>query len=334
MATQPVTPSVASAPPLTAAGRRGLLRRGGGGPRGRRGETLAAYLFLLPYLLVIGVFLVFVSIYGIGLSLFRVDIGFTAPEFVGFHYYQALFSQLSDVANSDFWTSMLNIIKFVVVIVTFQTILALVLAVLLQNSVLKNRPTLKGVFRTIFYIPALTSSVAVSLIFLWFYNPNGVFNYLLSLVHIPGPLWLEDPFWALPAIMILNIWTTGAAFMIYFLAALQDIPQELIEAAEVDGANRFQAFWNITLPLLRPAIFLVVALGTIGGFQMFDQVFFMTNPPGSPLNSTLTPLLEIYNEAFQNNRFGSAAAMSVILFVIILIVTLVQRRFIDIGSNQ
>ena len=185
MATQPVTPSVASAPPLTAGGRRSLLRRGGGGPKGRRGEAFAAYLFLLPYLLVIGVFLVFVSIYGIGLSLFRVDLGFTAPEFVGLHYYQVLFSQLSDVANSDFWTSMLNIVKFVIIIVTFQTILALVLAVLLQNSILQNRPTLKGVFRTIFYIPALTSSVAVSLIFLWFYNPNGVFNYLLSRVHIP-----------------------------------------------------------------------------------------------------------------------------------------------------
>jgi len=333
MATQPETPSIASAPPLTTAGRRSLLRQGRGGPKSRRSETLAAYLFLLPYLLVTGVFLVFVSLYGIGLSLFKVDIGFTTPEFVGFHYYQVLFNQLSDVADSDFWISMINIIKFVVVIVTFQTLLALVLAVLLQNSVLKKRPTLRGVFRTIFYIPALTSSVAVSLIFLWFYNPNGLFNYLLSLVHIPGPLWLEDPFWALPAIMILNIWTTGAAFMIYFLAALQDIPQELIEAAEVDGANRFQAFWNITLPLLRPAIFLVVALGTIGGFQMFDQVFFMTNPPGSPLNSTLTPLLEIYNEAFQNNRFGSAAAMSVILFAIILVVTLVQRRFIDTGQN-
>ena len=137
-----------------------------------------------------GVFLVFVSLYGIGLSLFRVDIGFTAPEFVGFHYYQAIFSQLSDIADSDFWISMINIIKFVAVIVTFQTLLALVRAVVLQNSVLKKRPSLRGVFRTIFYIPALTSSVAVSLIFLWFYNPNGLFNYLLSLVHIPGPLWL------------------------------------------------------------------------------------------------------------------------------------------------
>lgn len=332
MAMQSTTPSVTSAPPITAEGQRKLRRGLGRPPKGSRGEALAAYLFLLPYLFVIGVFFVFVSIYGIGLSLFKIDIGFTPPEFVGFHNYQVLFNQLSDVANSDFWTSMINIIKFVVVIVIFQTMLALILAMLLQNEVLKNRPTIRGVFRTLFYIPALTSSVAVSLIFLWFYNPNGVINYLLSQVHIPGPLWLEDPNFALPSIMLLNIWTTSASFMLYFMAALQDIPGELIEAAEVDGANRFQAFWSITLPLLRPAIFLVVALGTIGGFQMFDQAFFMTN--GGPLNSTLTPLLEIYNTAFQNNQFGLASAMSVILFIVIFIVTIIQRRLIDPGTQS
>lgn len=332
MATQPVAPSVASAPPITSEGRRRLFRGSGDKPKARPGEALAAYLFLTPYLIVLGVFILFVSIYGVGLSLFRIDIGFTTPEFIGFHNYQILFSQLSNVSESDFWTSMVNILKFVVVIVIVQTILALVLAELLQNSIFKNRSTLKGIFRTIFYIPALTSSVAVSLIFLWFYNPNGLFNYLLSLVHIPGPQWLDDPTFALPALMILNIWTTSAAFMIYFLAALQDVPRELIEAAEVDGAGRFQAFWNVTLPLLRPSIFLVVALGTIGGFQMFDQAFFMTN--GGPLNSTLTPLLEIYNVAFQDNRFGLAAAMSAILFVVIFVVTLVQRRLIDPATQQ
>src|SRR5947209_1414107 len=242
MATQPAAPSVASAPPITTEGRRRLRRGIGSEPKGRPGETLAAYLFLLPYLIVLGVFIVFVSLYGIGLSLFRVDIGFSTPEFVGFHNYEILFNQLSNVAESDFWTSMINILKFVVVIVIVQTLLALVLALLLQNTILKNRPTLRGIFRTIFYIPALTSSVAVSLIFLWFYNPNGVFNYLLSLVHIPGPQWLDDPTFALPALMILNIWTTSASFMIYFMAALQDVPKELIEAAEVDGADRFQAF--------------------------------------------------------------------------------------------
>jgi multiple sugar transport system permease protein len=131
--------------------------------------------------------------------------------------------------------------------------------------------------------------------------------------------------------MILNIWTTAAAFMIYFLAALQDIPKELIEAAQVDGANRFQAFWNVTLPLMRPAIFFVVALGTIGGFQMFDQAKFMTN--GGPDNATLTPMLEIYNAAFAQAHFGLAAAMSVVLFIIIMIVTLIQRRLIDPSTN-
>ncbi len=132
--------------------------------------------------------------------------------------------------------------------------------------------------------------------------------------------------------MLLNIWSTAATFMIYFLAALQDLPREVLEASEVDGASRVQSFWYITVPLLRPTIFLVVALGTIGSFQMFDQAKFMTE--GGPLNSTLTPLLEIYNAAFNDSRFGSAAAMAVILFIIIFAVTLLQRRFIDTSTSS
>ncbi|MBO0790214.1 MAG: sugar ABC transporter permease [Ktedonobacteraceae bacterium] len=289
----------------------------------QRGETLAAYLFLTPYLLVLFVFFAIVSIYGVGLSLFTVDIGFTPPQFVGFHNYQILFQQLfTNPSFSPFWISIANIIKFTVIVVSVQTVLALMLALLLQTLVRG-----KGVFRTIFYIPAITSSVATSLIFLWLYNPEGLINYLLSLIHIPGPDWLNDPFWALPSLMMLNIWSTAAAFMIYFLAALQDLPREILEAAEVDGANRFQVFWHVTVPLLRPTTFLVVALGTIGAFQMFDQAKFMTD--GGPLNSTLTPMLEIYKAAFNDSRFGSAAAMSVILFLIIFVVTILQRRFID-----
>ncbi len=321
MASQPASSSVASAPPMTKTGRR-TLKRGTGGSGRRASETLSAYLFLLPYLLVLLVFTIGVAIYGIGLSLFTVDLGFTPPQFVGFHNYQILFNQLADFANSYFWISMVNIIKYVVVIVIGQTILALALAVILQNIT-----QARGIFRTILYIPAVTSSVATALIFLWLYNPDGLIDYALYLLHIPGPDWLNNPTFALPALMLLNIWTTGAAFMIYFLAALQDIPKELIEAASVDGANRWQAFWYITIPLLRPAIFLVVALGTIGGFQMFDQAKFMTN--GGPLNATLTPMLEIYNAAFQDSHFGLAAAMSVLLFILIFIVTLIQRRLID-----
>ncbi|GAC1349982.1 MAG: sugar ABC transporter permease [Ktedonobacteraceae bacterium] len=273
MATEPAVPSIAATPPLTPEGRQRLMRGMGGRSRQRRRDTLTAYLFLTPYLLVLFVFLIFVSAYGIGLSLFRVDIGFTTPEFVGLQNYQRLFEQLfTDPSLSLFWISMLNIFKFVIVIVIGQTILALVLAMILQASIFG-----KGIFRTIFYIPAVTSSVATALIFLWLYNPDGLINYVLSLVHLTGPDWLNDPTFALPSLMLLNIWTTAAAFMIYFMAALQDLPKEVLEASVVDGANRFQTFRYVTVPLLRPTIFLVVALGTIGGFQMFDQAKFMTN---------------------------------------------------------
>jgi multiple sugar transport system permease protein len=291
----------------------------------QRGETLAAYLFLAPYLIVLGVFTVFVALYGIGLSFFKIDIGFTTPQFIGLRNYQAIFNQLSYASESDFWISIANIIKFTVVVVIGETIIALLMALLLQAIHLKAR----GIFRTILYLPAVTSSVAVALIFLWFYNPQGVINYLLSLVGIPGPHWLEDPNFALPALMLLNIWTTAATFMLYFLAAIQDLPKDLYEAAEVDGANRWHLFTNITIPLLRPSIFLVVALGTIGAFQMFDQAKFMTD--GGPLRSTLTPLLEIYNAAFRDNHFGLAAAMSVLLFILIFLVTIAQRRVIDVN---
>jgi multiple sugar transport system permease protein len=291
----------------------------------QRGETLAAYLFLTPYLIVLGVFTIFVALYGVGLSFFKIDIGFTAPQFIGLRNYQAIFNQLSYASESDFWISIVNILKFTVVVVIGETIIALLMALLLQAIHLKAR----GIFRTILYMPAVTSSVAVALIFLWFYNPQGVINYLLSLVGIPGPHWLEDPNFALPALMLLNIWTTAATFMLYFLAAIQDLPKDLYEAAEVDGANRWHLFSNITIPLLRPSIFLVVALGTIGAFQMFDQAKFMTN--GGPLRSTLTPLLEIYNAAFRDNHFGLAAAMSVLLFILIFLVTIAQRRVIDVN---
>jgi multiple sugar transport system permease protein len=303
------------------------LQRRRGSKSWRASETLTAYLFLTPYLIVLLVFLIYVALYGVGLSFFKVDIGFTTPVFVGLRNYAFLFTQLAHPQLSDFWISIYNIIRFTFFVVLGQTILALLMALLLQTLVLG-----RGIWRTIFYVPAVTSSVATSLIFLWLYNPDGVFNYLLSLVGISGPDWLNNVFWALPALMLLNIWTTASSFMIYFLAALQDVPKEVLEAAVMDGAGHFRTLWHITVPLLRPTIFLVVALGTIGAFQMFDQAKFMTN--GQPLNSTLTPMLEIYNEGFQNGRFGMAAAMSVLLFLLIFIVTVLQRRLLDPGARR
>jgi len=285
--------------------------------------SVAAYIFLSPYLILLSVFTIFAVLYGLFLSFFTVDIGINAPVFVGFRNYVTLWNQLFYSGGvGDFWIAMLNGLKFAVVVVSGQTALALLLALLLHRITF-----LKGVFRTIFYLPAVTSSIAISLIFIWLYTPQGFINYWLSLLHISGPRWLEDPATALFAIMLLNIWTTAPTFMLFFLGALEGIPQQFYEAAVVDGGNRSRIFWHITLPLLRPIIFLVVALGTISSFQVFDQVKIMTE--GGPLQSTLTPVYEMYTTAFGDDKFGLAAAMSVLLFLIIFAITSLQRRFID-----
>jgi multiple sugar transport system permease protein len=202
--------------------------------------------------------------------------------------------------------------------------LSLALALLLNQKV-RGR----GIFRTAFYLPSLTSSVAISLIFIWLYNSQGVINFLLSLVHIPGRAWLYDPTTALPSVMLLNIWTTAPTFMLLYLAALQDIPDHLYEAARVDGATSWDILRKITIPLLRPTTFLVTALGTIGCFQMFDQAYLMGGADGGTLKSLLTPVLEIYDTAFRDSQMGRACAEAVILFVVIFLFTFLQRRFID-----
>ncbi len=208
---------------------------------------------------------------------------------------------------------------------TLQTVLALALALLLNTKV-RGR----GFFRTAFYLPALTSSVAISLIFLWLYNTHGAINYVLGLVGIPAQPWLNDPNTALPAIMLLNIWTTAPTFMLVYLAALQDIPETLFEAARIDGATTWDTIRHITIPLLRPTTFVVVALGTIGASQLFDQVYVMQGPDCGPLGSTCTPALIIYNTAFKSSLMGLACAQAFVLFVVIFTLAVLQKRYIDV----
>ena len=285
-------------------------------------ETLSAYGFLTPYLLILIVFTLIATVYALYLSFFKVDFGFTEPVFTGTRNYQNIWFDLTH--NGDFLIGLKNIVFYTVGVVILQTVVALALAVLLNQKV-----RALGFFRTSFYLPSLTSSVAISLIFIWLYNTKGAINFLLSLVGIHGPAWLYDPSTALPSIMLLNIWTTAPTFMILYLAALQDIPDHLYEAARVDGANPWRVLWSITLPLLRPTTFLVTALGTIGSFQMFDQSFIMEGSGGDPLKSTLTPVLVIYNTAFGDAQMGRACAEAVVLFVVIFVFTILQKRFID-----
>ncbi len=284
-------------------------------------EWMAAWGFIAPYVIILTVFTLVSVFYALYLSFFKVNFGFTVPSFAGLHNYRVIWYDITHSGN--FIISVRNIIYYAAGVVILQTVLALALAMLLNQKVRGL-----GIFRTAMYLPALTSSVAISLIFLWLYQPQGAINFVLSWLGIHGPAWLEDTHTALPALMLLNIWTTAPTFMIVYLAALQDIPQSLYEAAKVDGANSWRLLWNITLPLLRPTTFVVVALGTIGAFQMFDQAFIMT--AGGPVNATLTPVLEIYNAAFQENLMGLACAEAFALFVIIFGLTILQKKYIDV----
>jgi len=226
--------------------------------------------------------------------------------------------------SADFHRALLNALYYMIVVVTLQTILALTMALVLDRIAAG-----RGAFRTIYYLPAVTSSVVMGLIFIWLFAPGGWVDTLLG-VAFPGLKnygWLLDARTALPAIMTTTIWSTAATFMITFVAGLQDIPAHIYEAAKIDGAVGWKSLWNVTLPLLRPTIFLVTVLGTIGTLQVFDQVYVMTS--GGPLKSTLTPVYLIYTNGFNDFRMGLAAAEAFILFAIIFSLTLIQRRFID-----
>jgi multiple sugar transport system permease protein len=207
----------------------------------------------------------------------------------------------------------------------------LILAVIL-NAKLRGRQF----FRVSWYIPSITSSVVISLIFIWIFQKEGILNFvfvtLFGWLGFQPVAWLTDAsaHTALPAIMLMNILTTAPTFMLYFLAALQDIPEEVNEAASIDGCVGSQRFFRVTVPLLRPIIFLVVVLGTIGTLQLFDQAYLMTS--GGPLNQTTTINLLVYNSAFTNFDMAHSAATAIILFAIILVLYLFQQKLLG-GSN-
>lgn len=318
-----------------------------------RGEMLAGYAFLAPYLVITLVFTVGVILFALYIAFYQYNI-FSPPQPVGLANFK------SAVTNRDFQRSLVNVAWYAVVVTVVQTILALLLAVVL-NSKLRG----KEAFRTIFYTPSVTSSVVISMIFWWLYlragflnyflvkflaifgiafqrvdwlnDPRGLFQLIAGIFggNIPSAQWaLRGPSVTLMAIMLQNIFTTIPTFMLMFLAALQDVPGSVYEAADLDGATARQKFFRITVPLLRPAILLVVVLGTIGTLQIFDQVKILT--AGGPLGTTLTPVFMIYTEAIGTQggiQMGYASAMAFILAVIIFVFTFLQRRFIERGTE-
>lgn len=289
-------------------------------PRYKRDEVIMGYLFVFIPMIIFFTFFFGGMIFDFWVSFYSWTI-LNTPRFVGSANYNYLWRV------DGVWPIALgNTIEYAVVVVPVQTAISFLLA-LIVNQNIRGR----NFFRTTFYFPSVTSSVAISLIFLFLFNNFGLMNYLLSQIpfwHPQGPNWLGDPHYALKSIMGLNIWTTTGTLMVVFLAALQDVPREVLEAAAIDGATGPRAVFRIVLPLIRPALFFVVANGLIGTLQIFDQAFILSQGSGGPDNSTMTAVLYIYINAFTNGYYGVAAAASFMLFAFIFVATLIVRRFV------
>jgi multiple sugar transport system permease protein len=283
-------------------------------------ENLAGYLFMAPSLLVLCTFVVLPILYAIFLSLHKVQLlGGIEYKFVGLRNFARL------VDDDLIWIALSNTAEYVAIVVPAQTLLALLLAVTL-NAGIKGR----NVWRIIYFLPTITSSTVLTLIFMWIYNTDGLLNRFLQTLSLPTYNWLGDPVVALKGIMLMNIWSTAPFFMVIYLAALQDIPKSLYEAAQMDGANAWERFLFITLPLLKPVTFFVVAMGIIGTFQLFDQSYIFSNGSGGPNNATLTLVLLIYQYVFRNLQMGYAAAIAFLLAMVIICITLVQKRLFQV----
>jgi len=282
-------------------------RRLGLGSSQRRQDILTAYLCLLPWLLGFAAFIVGPMLFSLGLSFYESDL-LTKTYFVGFANYQDLFSE------ALFWQSLKVTFIYAFTTVPLGTVLALLIATLL-NQKIKGL----GIWRTIYYLPTVISGVAVSLLWLQIFNPRaGLLNNFLAIFHIQGPSWLYDSTWALPSLIIMSVWGVGASMLLY-LAGLQGIPTPLYEAATIDGANAWQRFRAVTVPMLSPTIFFNVTISLIGAFQFFTQSFVMTK--GGPNNATLSMVLFLYRKSFEQIRFGYASAVAWVLFAIIILFT-------------
>jgi multiple sugar transport system permease protein len=315
-------------------------------------DRRAGLVFVLPAMLIFGVFVFGAILFAIYASFHdyrltdRGGIGslITDPArtWVGIDNYRHI------VRNDDFWTAFRNTTWYALGVVPAQTATGLTLAVL-ANRKIRGRTF----FRTAFYFPSISSSVVISIIFLWMYSARGPINWFLGQLGFPTPrpvwlanprgiievalnqvgienvnVWLAGPSIALLSIMMLNVWTTTGTMMVIFLAGLQNIPGDVYEAAALDGASRARMFRDITIPLLKPVTIFVVTIGLIGTFQVFDQIWIMSEGNnGGPFRTTTTLAFLVYLEGFRQGRgLGYASALAVVLFLIILTLYLIQRR--------
>jgi multiple sugar transport system permease protein len=275
-------------------------------------EQSMAYLFLMPNIVGFLFFTLFTLIAAFGLSLFRWSL-LTPPEFVGPSNYIELFT-----TDPMFHQILLNTLYFVFGYVPLNIIISLGIALWLSGPI-----HAKQIFRVIMFLPVMTPAVGVALVWMLMYDQSGIINEMLyALFHIRGPNWLGSSTWAMPAVILMSLWYGFGYNMLVFSAGLQAIPQHFYEAAAIDGARRWQRFWNITLPLLSPSLFFGIVLTLISSFQVFDQVYILTG--GGPGADTTTLVLYTYQNGFTYFHMGYAATISTVLFILIMAVTLIQ----------
>jgi len=295
---------------------------------GARREALAGYALVAVPMFLFLVLNIGSILYAAFISVWQWNVRTGPVKFLGANNY------LNALKDPIFQSAVGNTFYYTVVWVPLTMAIALFLAVIV-NQKIRGRTFFRGAF----YFPSIASSAAITTIWIFIMNPYGLFNQvrgvlglnpLFSLIGFgPNQDWLGDYHTAMNGVIILNAWTTSGTFMIFYLAALQAIPNEVYEAAAIDGAGAWDTFRRITFPLLRPGHFFVATVGLIGGLQLFDQAVMIGNVDGAPANSLMTLVLYLYNDAFKRLQFGQAAAVGVLLFVIIFTATLIQRRIFE-----
>ncbi|MBF0499582.1 MAG: sugar ABC transporter permease [Candidatus Riflebacteria bacterium] len=277
----------------------------------------SAYWYFVPVFVIMFCFQVAPIFYSLAISFYRWDL-IGSPEWVGVENFSRLFD------DPMFYKSLWNTLYYAMVTVPLSIGAALSVALLLNNPISGI-----GIYRTIYFIPVITSINAVAIVWNFIYHPDyGLLNKLLVIMSIPPQKWLQDPFWAMPCIILMSVWKGLGYNVIIFLAGLQNIPKHLYEAARIDGATRLQQFRHITWPLLSPTTFFVFVMSVIGSFQVFSQVYMMT-PRGGPLKSTMVIVYYLYQKAFEKFEFGYALAIAFVLFIMIFGVTLFNKLYLE-----
>lgn len=281
-------------------------------------QTLKGWLYVLPMLIIVAIFSLYPIVSSLAMSFYTQYNFFTNQVMaLGFDNFKYLWE------DPLFHSAVANTLIFVVGVVPLEIIISLTVAVLLNQI-----KVLAGFFRTIYFLPFVTSIVAISMVWKWIYNKDaGLLNYFLSFVGIHPIDWLNDPTWALPALIILAIWKSLGFNIMLFLVALNNVDKRLYSAATLDGSNAWERFLHVTVPMISPMTFLIAVNAVIGSFKVFDEIFSLFGGQAGPGNAAMTVVFYLYRMFYEQNKYGVAAAAGVVLFFMILIVTLLQTWF-------